>query len=527
MSEIENGQSTEEEAFPDSYEAAVELFGGVRKAAFAMGIPYSTFWDRLRQEKDTRPVLETKYVPQEIRTLDLPEEGQVKRYICTSVQNNTPLEANTWANLLALKKHYNAELLISPFRYIRPEKDENIVWDAKVLPYLQDNRLQLAPGLVFAAELNILPTAVLPLSALHSYTGTDSTIVPHPKHAMESVATGIDTGAKFLYTTGAVSEKNYIPMKAGFKAEFHHIYGGLIVEVDSDGNWWVRQLTADKNGNICDLNLEARIGDIHHTRIRGISWGDIHVEQIDPEVEDVSWGSNGMAQTLRPEFQIFHDLLDFKSRSHHSIRNPHQRFRDFTNDQDSVEDEVSKTLSWLKERALESQSWSGECYIAPSNHDDALERWLREADYRFDEKNALFFLRLQHRLYRAIAGNDDNFQLLRWLYHEDHDALSLGVRFLNRNESLRIDDVELGAHGHLGVNGSRGSRSGFTKLGTKMTIGHSHSCGINAGVFQCGTTSKLRLSYNDGPSTWSHTHCLQYLNGKRTLITVRNGKWRA
>jgi hypothetical protein len=59
--------------------------------------------------------------------------------------------------------------------------------------------------------------------------------------------------ARFLYTTGAVTERNYVQKKAGQKAEFHHNYGALMVEVDKEGTPFVRQLAADDTGAFQDL----------------------------------------------------------------------------------------------------------------------------------------------------------------------------------------------------------------------------------------------------------------------------------
>ena len=42
-----------------------------------------------------------------------------------------------------------------------------------------------------------------------------------------------------------------------------------------------------------------------------------------------------------------------------------------------------------------------------------------------------------------------------------------------------------------------------------------------------GTNSLLRLDYNSGPSSWLHTDCIVYANGKRSLINFIEGKWHA
>ena len=48
---------------------------------------------------------------------------------------------------------------------------------------------------------------------------------------------------------------------------------------------------------------------------------------------------------------------------------------------------------------------------------------------------------------------------------------------------------------------------------------------INKGVYQVGTSSKLKLEYTHGPSSWLNTHCIIYANGKRTLINIIGGEW--
>ena len=82
-------------------------------------------------------------------------------------------------------------------------------------------------------------------------------------------------------------------------------------------------------------------------------------------------------------------------------------------------------------------------------------------------------------------------------------------------------------HGHLGANGARGGANGFAKMGRKANVGHSHSAGIHDGIYTAGTSSDLDLRYNSGPSSWSHSHIVTYPNGKRAIITIWKGRWRA
>ena len=61
----------------------------------------------------------------------------------------------------------------------------------------------------------------------------------------------------------------------------------------------------------------------------------------------------------------------------------------------------------------------------------------------------------------------------------------------------------------------------------KNVTGHVHSPCIDKGNYTVGTSSRFDLSYVSGLSAWDHTHCLIQPNGKRQMIFIRNGKYRA
>jgi hypothetical protein len=82
-------------------------------------------------------------------------------------------------------------------------------------------------------------------------------------------------------------------------------------------------------------------------------------------------------------------------------------------------------------------------------------------------------------------------------------------------------------HGHRGPNGSRGSARNLANIGVRSVIGHSHSPNIFRGVHQVGTSSRLNLEYASGPSSWLHCHCVIHSNGKRQLVPIIDGDWRA
>ena len=483
----------------------------------------------------------------------VPPKGKIKRYMFSTAQNNTNVHPELWENLLALAEHYDARMMVSRCVYDKRSQSSNldkkvatkqaikvasdIYWDPTIEPYLADERVEIAPGLVWCGEMNILPTAVRPLSGLEAYTGRKSSIIPHVKLAMVSVPSGKHEATKFVYTTGTVTQRNYIQRKEGLKAEFHHCYGALLVEVDGEGDWFVRQLNADSRGVLHDLDLRVsrgRVTDGH--AVEAISWGDIHAIRLNKMVEELAWGrdfvyaspSACMEWALKPRYQFMHDLLDFRARNHHDLKNPHKMFKRWADGEDSVSEELHVTFQFLKRVTKQA---SGQVVVVDSNHDNALKRWLSETSYKTDPGNALIFLALETAVYEAMLEKDDSFHLLEWAEAYVTHGMS-GAKFLREDESFIIcpdanGGIECGMHGHLGPNGSRGGATSFARMGRKAVVGHTHQAGITDGVYVAGTSSNMDLEYNKGPGSWSHSHVVTYPNGKRTIITMWNGKWRA
>ncbi|WGH49833.1 hypothetical protein [Alishewanella phage vB_AspM_Slickus01] len=471
--------------------------------------------------------------------------GKNKTFVVTSAQNNTFIHKAFFDSLLQLCKHRGAELLISTFVYnksgFQNGKSEDTWYDPKIIPFIMRESVFLAKDLVFCGELNILPTAVNPMSGFESYCGENSAIIPHAKQQMQSLPAPIEDGARFIYTTGCVTRLNYIQQKAGQKAAWNHIIGALIVEVDEFGDFFVRQINASAdNGEFYDLDYHYSPSEYtqDNTSVLGINWGDLHIEKIDPLVAEYAFGleydyqnktisqlsSENILDALRPRYQFAHDTADFSIRNHHNIADPHFRFKQFVKNDDCVESSFAFISKFLSSMARDFST----LVVVESNHDMALMRWIKSADYKQDPANAVFFLNCQLATYNAILQNDRDFHLFKHvLTNLCSDIKNQDIVFLNEGDSFKIHNIECGYHGHKGANGTKGSARNFLSVGRRVNLNHSHSACIINGVFQAGTCSSLRMGYNEGsPSSWSHTHIVTYCNGKRTNLTMKNGKWR-
>ena len=480
----------------------------------------------------------------------LPKKGQIARYILTSAQNNTYLHTSAWANLLALAKHYRAEIIVGTYTYNQnnygklsvkkgtdklPEKQ---LWYAEeLLPLIKDTRIELAKGLVWCGEYNALPTNVNPLAGLESYTGRKSAIFPHAKLAVRSIPGMQGEGVKLNYTTGTVTQCNYIQKREGVIAEFHHIYGGLLVEVNSDGNWWVRQLNEDENGVIQDLDVVSDNGLIStDNKIEAITHGDLHGVYADPEVVDTMMD---LIDELQPRYQFLHDIMEGAAVNPHErkYKANHERFRTWLRGYHRLENELEDTAKILQryERPF------SQTVIVDSNHDDIwLKRWLREHEHRVDPPNAEIYLDLQAFMYSSIRndvpkhGRGGTPKMVRDINVLEYAMKKYGhytadAIWLSADESFKTcdDKIENGMHGHLGPNGRFGTPENLSKMPRKCNTAHTHSTGIWNGLYVAGTSALLRWDYAKGPNSQTHSHVLTYPNGKRTLVTFYNGKWRA
>jgi hypothetical protein len=485
----------------------------------------------------------------------------VARYILSSCQNNTHPHRAGLRNLLAygefLKKRKGDtfEFILGSFSYAidaygakavkrgayKPQGD--LWYDPELVSFIKDESIQLAPGLIWCGEQNILPTAVNPLLGMDDYNGRNSNIVPHAKHAMESVASLADEATKFNYATGCITLRNYIKKRAGILAERKHSYGGLIVEVDSSGNWFVRQLQIGEEGEVYDIGpsgyggvcvvngkveaLKAGQRLAEKTFVEAISWGDIHAAEMDLSVRQLGWSAGGMLDQLAPSKQFVHDIFSMRSRSHHELRNFHRTYEKFANGEGSVEGEMEITADFMREA---NRPWL-ETIVVRSNHDRHLDRWLNEANPALDPQNAKYFNALQFQILNAIDNGDKGFNILEWALRHTEGGIPDEVRFLGEDESYVIcknvdGGIECGLHGDLGPNGARGSTQTLAKLGRRVNKAHDHKATWRGGTLSAGACS-LSFAYMKGPHAHSVSHIVTFKNSARQIVTMWQGKFRA
>lgn len=500
----------------------------------------------LRNMDDTKPVC--------AGTVDAPDVRRSvlsgSRFVITTAQNNTKAHGGFLKSLEKYCEHNKAQLLVVRCTYNKHgfqnlEKSRKDLWyDKRLEPYLIDSKsyrfqANRCENLVLCAELDILPTAERPLSGLTNYSRAASCIVPHVKLAMESVPTDLgfasERGPKLMYTTGVVTQRNYIQRKAGQKADFHHVYGAVVLEFSGD-KWFVRQLVASTHGGFYDLtDYYSPEGVSHGHRVKSLVLGDLHLPHPpggSPHVTAV-FGETGLLAALKPEYMFLHDLIDFKVENHHNRKSGMWRMQTAHTTVSDELDDARDQLCALVARCHEAIPDGTEINIVWSNHMDALLRWLDESDWREQRtpRDAMLLLRLQHKALEILAkpGPEKampNFRAMCDMRLFMELFKDIPATWLHRGTPGVINGVAHGMHGHLGPGGSRGNPGNLNKIGVKATIGHGHAARILDGVYQVGVMCPTRLGYNEGPNNWSHTHCIMYPNGKRAMITTVGEAWR-
>lgn len=447
----------------------------------------------------------------------------------TAAQNATPVHGGFHRAREHASNALGAEQIVIPTRYKNAtsrwtaSQANEEYWHDEVMPYLYNARRQLNPNLMLVGDIPIQPTASSPLTGADGITGALSGIFGHTKLQLRTVATPQGKLPKILTTTGACTVPNYTDSRAGKLGEFHHTLGAVLVEVRGK-EFHMRQINADKNGAFIDLDKWYTPDGVQKAPpALALSMGDTHVRAVDPQVVEATFGRGGIVEMLDPQVLAWHDLLDGDSINHHHDGNPFLAVQKRYHGLDNAEREVHEAVEFLSMHTKGRKS-----VVVPSNHDDFLQRWLMRADWRQDPTNAEFYLQSALAMVRQAKGLSANAEKLSAFAYWIRTILGerSDIHVLSNDESYTAAGIELGMHGDHGPNGARGSIKNLRRLGVKSIIGHSHSPGIDEGAYQNGTSTRLRLGYNTGPSSWLNSHTVVYGNGKRCLLNIIDGNWR-
>lgn len=432
----------------------------------------------------------------------------MKKYVITSYTQGSELSLRSFEILKNYCTINDAELIVGLCAPIN-KKDINLV-DSSVAPYLLTKNTPFNNSLLFLDQ-RLNPSTLDHVAGFDAVANArGSLVLATPRHRFKSVARSLkhSDSPRGIWCTGSISIPSYVSNKAGLKAEELHKMGALVISIENEEVFHIRQLSISDDG-LYDLDWKytetIRMSSIPSALVLG----DLHPPFTNQGVLEAT---KQLISELSPNHVVYHDVFDAATISHHVEGKSITKAKIFK-EMKTLKDEIDLTWNILdsirKSHPLATHS------IVRSNHDEHLDRYLEEGRYLKDYIN--------HDT--AI----DIIKLKKDGYHTLEAALSLAAGFdtmnfdyLNRVDTLTISGIECANHGDYGANGGKGSTSqhGLAFNG-KVVTGHSHSSEIGVyGNYIVGTMTDLSLPYtNDsGTSGWLNTHVIIYPDGNMTHI---------
>lgn len=421
--------------------------------------------------------------------------------------------------LKALRRYaddHNAEILVLPCADPASKRSPNgqgkvdkrlLDYGCTILPY-QD--LQLNENLKILG-VRLSAKQIKPLTGLPRFGNRGvSLIAASPKQSLEFVAT-MGKHPHAVMTTGAITVPDYRSdahrsHRTAYLAEQDHVVGAILVEIESPKIFHFRHVKADDKGGFYDW------GRYHSTRAskevhpEALVMGDLHSWILD------SFCFNFItANTFRARDLVLHDSFDGATRTlnHHASKN--KAALDDPMSPLFIEDELNQWASNM----CDFSHYYRNIYIVRSNHDERVDRYINEGRFLDDSSRNK---RTAHKLWGYML---DGIDPLEGWFREQCPKIK-NVIFLDRHTSFKIAGVELGNHGDMGANGSRGGNlEAFDKALGSCIVGHSHTAGIVRNAMRVGHCCDLsRVLYTKGPSSWTKSHALLYPDGRKQLINM-------
>lgn len=454
-------------------------------------------------------------------------DGRRKRYMMTWCQSNTDINERMLDSMEVFSKEIKAEILIIPGKYsfnMFESKTEGHTWHSRVVKYLNATRHDICKTLTYCGDVKILPTGKYPLSGMEGLSGMNSAIYGSPKIHLESKPVLHGDDAKVLVTTGAISKQNYSDSKSGQHGEHYHQYGFVIVELQDNEIFHMRQVEVNKDGSFDDLFYHVENGEVtRNDEIEGIVLGDFHYATIDHESLKTTLE---MMDKLKPKHVVIHDLFDGQSVNPHNLRDPFYQAKLEYEGKNDLKRELDEMID-----GLEVFKKFENVVVIKSNHDLFLERFLKEDWRRMPTlKNSLEYMELSARILKAYKTGEEFKGVIPMLVKDKYPEFHA----LGYDEPYYIKHFAVFGHGEKGSNGSRGGGAKNWAKFASGTDGHRERGVITAhthtpsryGNSICVGHLLLPQDYTVGsPSSWVQSNCIIHKSGKAQQIHIINNKY--
>ena len=432
-------------------------------------------------------------------------EEMIKRYIVTSAEYGAGVNHKQLDAYEQYASQWDADIIVVPIE--GQHKDEPM--HPRIAQYTNADEMSLNDNLSIE-DFGVKAQTINPLTGLKRFG--KSTIVGSPKMHLEHVANSPKISAHAVMSTGSCTTPNYKQNRIGRIGNRDHQQGAILVEVEDNKTFHFRQAVHNVDGSFIDMGIKySAKGPSKDVSIPALVMADLHDHQKDIAAYDATLG---FLDEYDVKNVVGHDIFDAYSISHHDAKSAMTLARKAKGDELNLRQELYNLGQTVEEIA----SRTGTFYAVKSNHDEHLTRWLEEGRFMQEPHNLELGLKLASAL---IEGKDPVEEGIKLTY----GSVPSNMKFLQRDDELRIKGVECAFHGDKGPRGGRGSPIGLEYSLRDATVAHMHHAFIRKGLWGVGSLA-LNQAYTKGSmGCGTITHNLINNNGKRQHINYTNGKF--
>ena len=482
------------------------------------------------EQEEENSYIDREYFEKNSKIRDDSHLTHKRGYFVTAVIGNMPLNKKAFNSVLHYCNTKGYELVLLPMKNAyknRADRDERSVSDypSELEPFLEESFYTeyIFNENIRAKDFLLLPQQKKPLTGLLSYGKKQySLIVSSPKQDMETVPVTNNKHPHIVHSTGTISLPDYFNDRVGRIATEDHINGGLIIEIDDEKTFYLRQIQFDENGGFNDIDQYYIGKKIKKAECIAVTWGDLHNKFESPEIFQATKEWTGI---LNPDEIYLQDSIDMHSVNPHHEKSVFDRVHKY-----SEIDTLEKELNAFAEKLLEINKLFPKSKIVdvPSNHpyflirylDGPEARWLRDRPENVKVASELFYTRIN-----KIDTNPIRYWIRKYFPQTDSFMVwpDEGVSF-ERTEKK----IEMNVHGHKGPNGAKGARRGIRLAYHDANQAHSHGAFIDGGLWSAGVLGHNHLYNGSTPGNWLAVNISTYKNGQRQMQIIPWGKtsWR-
>ena len=440
---------------------------------------------------------------------DIGKKGN-RVYLFTAAMPQSEFFEPGWRSMQTCKKHRKAEIGIMMMRGIH-STHTHYSPELVALSDLWFTEFEVCENLN-VRDIQLTPMKVEPLDS-HAFheAGERSLIIAHPKQHMKSVAVIDKLRPRSLYSTGVITKREYPRTGSGYRAQRESVLGGLIVEVEHTGRFWVRQFQFNADGSFADNGKRYHPdGRVTNESPIHLYAGDIHGGYTHGYARETTIR---MIKSLGIKHMSAGDWFDGTSISHHTqhrIKARYQRPENMNTLEKELHTWAREILQWDKNLPKDVR-----IDIIRSNHDEHLDRYLDEERYTGQPENILMAAELQQQF--LLDKNP-----LQYFAERHYPKLAGRLTWFERGQEERISlkRILISDHGDIGPNNSKNTNSNSRVSLFASNLGHSHSPSIFGEVWRAGTLATDMPYARKKTSSWQVTNIVTYADGMRQMYWV-------